>query len=83
MKRRELKKKTSTEILLGRIYPQLIQLRDSELHGNMGELDMLYKGFRIVWEGETHPIYKPNKKVDLDEIHWSSAEGCEAGGGTP
>ena len=83
MKTRELKRPTNTEILLGRIYPHLIQLRDSELHGNMGELDILYKGFRIIWESPIGIEYRKEHHNEFEPIHWSSCEGCDMGGGTP
>ena len=52
MKERKLPKLTKTQILLGELYPYLLQLRDSEQHGPAGELDIFFKGFRIKWENK-------------------------------
>ena len=59
MKRRVLKKLTHTEILLGRLYPKLVELRDSEFHGNLGELDIKFRGFRITWDNSLPNGHRP------------------------
>ena len=77
MKRRKLPVIDSTHILLGKLYPKLVELKNSEEHGSHGELNLFYRGFRIIFEGEgvheVHGFIPPNKKSgpnSLEDLLW-------------
>ena len=85
MKKRVLPVIPKTQILLGQIYPELLKLRDSELHGNAGTLDLFYKGFRILWTNDELPPEK-KFKTEIGTGEWENpnqySSGADAGGGT-
>ena len=85
MKPRKLQVLSSTHILLGKMYPELIKLRDGELHGNAGELDILFRGFRITWTNDELPPER-SFKTELGTGEWENPNqysgGADAGGGT-
>lgn len=69
MKPRELPKVTRTALLLGELYPHLLQLKDTEEHGVRGQLEIVYKGFLIKYVGE---LPKEITKVEKEVGDWQN-----------
>lgn len=82
MQHRILPKLCRTHILLGELYPKLIALRDSRDYGDVGKLELNYKGFKISWSGEELPIdaKKFNQEIGTEDDPNRFNEGTFHGG---
>ena len=67
MQHRILPKLCRTHILLGEIYPKLIELKDSEEHGPRGSLELVYRGIMIKFVGEL-----PEPLIVKQDCQWEN-----------